>query len=170
MMPLHIAGSARRVIGYILLVSITAISIGAILITRHSDRPPGRDRPVKIEDWSSYSNPPFTISYPPDWSRTVVSDVERTTLTLSGPQGEIHLSWGGGFGGVCLRENEQRVPIRSDELTACHYFLSDGSEAWVQMTKDLDSNTFSARASAMPPVSANRDTILKILSTLDLAP
>lgn len=111
----------------------------------------------------------FSIDYPPAWKVTKMPGTEDfTSMRLEGKEGYVDLMWGTGFGGWCPSEGNEKLQVKNEELPVCHEFMEDGTEHWRDISKVLDKETgFSGRGVAYTPVSKNRETILKILSTLD---
>lgn len=124
------------------------------------------------ESWQVFSGADgkFSINYPPTWEVTKMPESEDFIgMKLEGKEGYVDLMWGGGLGGACPSGYE-KLQVKNREIPVCHEFMEDETEHWRDISRDLDKETgFSGRGVAYTPVSKNRETILKILSTLDFA-
>ena len=87
---------------------------------------------------------------------------------MQGPEGEVDLHWGVGFGGACP-QGYTTVKVAEGELPACYVKNADGTEAWTQINKELDSTSFSAEARTSNADPASHDLILEVLSTLSFS-
>lgn len=122
---------------------------------------------IDTSSWKTYENKQirFSFKYPSDWTITPVKDANNIVgIKTQGLQGDITMLWGSGFGGMCPQGYEE-IQIQDETLNACHNFGVGGIEAWEQISKELATTSFQARAYANKPSTENRDTILAILST-----
>jgi putative hemolysin len=134
---------------------------------------PGELMPAVIPDgWQVYTNREgFAISYPPSWTaqrEPDANDGALRTQALRGPEGEVYLSWGTGFGGACP-SGYSDVQVAEGTVQACYTKNADGRESWTQMNRELPATSFSARALTQDGQAASHDLVLQILSTLTFA-
>jgi hypothetical protein len=134
---------------------------------------PGELMPAVIpEGWQVYTNSEgFAISYPPSWTAQREPDANDGALhtqALRGPEGEVYLSWGTGFGGACP-SGYSDVQVAEGTVQACYAKNDDGRESWTQMNRELPATSFSARALTQDGQAASHDLVLQILSTLTFA-
>jgi hypothetical protein len=120
-------------------------------------------------DWQTYTNPAgFSIKYPATWTQQEVpQETGQTfsTVTLQGTEGAVNLRWGVGFGGACP-EGYTTVKVAVGELPTCYVKNADGTEAWTQINKELQTTSFSGDAKTSSADQASHDLILQVLSTL----
>lgn len=125
------------------------------------------------DNWQTYLNPlGFSIRYPSNWKQQTVPEQSGETIhtvTLLGPEGNVDLHWGVGFGGACP-QGYTTVKVAQGELPTCYALLADGTEVWAQMGKILEATSFSADARTSNANPTSHDLVLQILSTLDFSP
>lgn len=123
---------------------------------------------VVTEDWLSFTTDaaPFTFSYPTTWGiEAIEANEERQGVHVIGPEGEIFMYWGGGFGGACGTDLKE-LKLKDENLKVCNVMLN-GREEWGLIGKQISPTVgFDARASANQPTEKNREMILTIFSTL----
>jgi hypothetical protein len=128
---------------------------------------------VVPEGWQVYANPAgFAIAYPATWATEAEPDANNGaihTQALKGPEGEVHLSWGVGFGGACP-PGYAVIKAAQGNLQACYSKNANGAESWTQISHLLPDAGFSGRALTSNAAPASRDMVLQILSTLTFAP
>ena len=123
------------------------------------------------DNWQTYLNPlGFSIRYPGNWKQQTVPEQSGETIhtvTLLGPEGNVDLHWGVGFGGACP-QGYTTVKVAQGELPTCYSKNADGTEIWNQINKELTPGTtgFSGFAGTSNTEQASHDLILQILSTL----
>ncbi len=129
--------------------------------------------PVGQDGWQTYTNPlGFSIGYPATWSQEEVPQQAGETfqtVVVQGPEGEVDLHWGIGFGGACP-QGYTTVKVAEGELPACYTKNADGTEVWAQIGKQLETTSFSADARTSNANPASHDLVLQILSTLSFPP
>ena len=91
------------------------------------------------------------------------------TVVVQGPEGEVDLHWGVGFGGACP-QGYTTVKVAEGELPACYSKNADGTEVWTQINKELEATSFSAEARTSNADPASHDLVLEVLSTLSFPP
>ena len=137
--------------------------------------PPAGVTPAAIPaGWQLYTNPMgFAISYPATWTAQAQppdsSNSGIQTDALKGPEGEVDLSWGVGFGGACP-SGYTTVKVAQGDIQTCYQKNADGTESWTQMSHPLPKTGFQGRAATSNAQPASHDMILQILSTLTFAP
>ncbi len=123
---------------------------------------------VSIAGWKTYASNQgkFSLSYPPDWQVDVnsASTDPITSVIFSGDQGVFQVDYGQGFGGVC-QSGYEKLEIGGQQFDVCHYIRDDDTEHWDVSGKFRDNLGLGLFVAANPPHLANRDVILKILST-----
>ncbi len=129
--------------------------------------------PVGQDGWRTYTNPlGFAIRYPAaSWSQEELPQQAGDTfqtVVVQGPEGEVDLHWGVGFGGACP-QGYTTITVTEGELPACYVHNSDGTEAWTQINKELSTTSFSAEARTLNSDLASHDLVLEVLSTLSFA-
>ncbi len=124
---------------------------------------------VNTGDWLTFeSKAPFVFQYPTSWGlEAAASDGEKEGIHLQGPEGDIYLNWGKGFGGACDEKMLTTVKLKNETLSACQEVKNEGKEAWWLISKQLSPEvSFDARADVKTPIEKNRAMILTILSTV----
>lgn len=161
----------RKGLSSIVVLVLIAVLIGGILLYQKQvplpntlQTPPSSVAP--IADWESYANEEgkFSIKYPPHWKWEIddsAGDYKR--LALTGPEGEVLIDWGSGFGGACPQGFE-KVKIKSGVINSCHTILEDGSDNW---SLDIPPRADMGYGGFATAKKGNKDLILQILSTLD---
>ena len=133
---------------------------------------PSSGAPAVPDGWQTYTNPlGFSIRYPANWSqRELPQQTGETihTVALQGPEGEIDLHWGIGFGGACP-QGYTTVKVAQGELPACYTKRANGTAIWAQIGKQLATTSFSADAHTSNAEPTSHDLVLEILSTLSFA-
>lgn len=128
--------------------------------------------PVATTSWTTFNGAAsFQIRHPGNW--TVETETWNaglaTTYLLRGPEGEMRLSEGTGFGGMC-GNSWTYVQIQGEQLLGCEGTLTDGSYIYTQLSKNLPSGDGQAMSFdgmvQVKPGSNNREVVLTILSTL----
>ena len=137
--------------------------------------PPAGVTPAVIPaGWQVYTNPMgFAISYPATWTAQAQPPDSNNsgiqTDALQGPEGEVDLSWGVGFGGACP-SGATTVKVAQGDIQTCYQKNASGTESWTQMSHPLPNTGFQGRASTRDAQPASHDMILQIVSTLTFAP
>lgn len=132
---------------------------------------PAATLPTPAPDgWRTYTNPAgFSIRYPAaTWSQNELPrEAGQTydTVAVQGPEGEVDLHWGVGFGGACP-QGYTTIKVAEGELPACYTLNADGTELWTQINKQLETTSFSAEARTGNADPASHDLVLHVLSTL----
>ena len=129
--------------------------------------------PVAQDGWQTYTNPlGFSIRYfAATWSQEELPQQAGETfqtVVVQGPEGEVDLHWGVGFGGACP-QGYTTVKVAEGELPACYSKNADGTEVWTQINKELADTSFSAEARTSNADPASHDLILEVLSTLSFS-
>ena len=126
--------------------------------------------PSATADWQTFSNPQagFSIRYPPNWNTEVLPDQNNGALhgvALKGTEGGVELYWGVGLGG-CTPEASQMIKVAQGELPTCYAKNTDATEHWENISKNLPTTSFSARAYTADAASSSRELVLQVVSTL----
>ncbi len=129
--------------------------------------------PVAQNGWQTYTNPlGFSIRYfAATWSQEELPQQAGETfqtVVVQGPEGEVDLHWGVGFGGACP-QGYTTVKVAEGELPACYSQQVDGTESWTQINNQLETTSFSAGARTKNAEPASHDMILEVLSTLSFS-
>ena len=129
--------------------------------------------PVAQDGWQTYTNPlGFSIRYfAATWNQEELPQQAGETfqtVVVQGPEGEVDLHWGVGFGGACP-QGYTTVKVAEGELPACYNKNADGTEVWTQINKELADTSFSAEARTSNADPASHDLILEVLSTLSFS-
>ncbi|HSD84343.1 MAG TPA: hypothetical protein VLG46_10805 [Anaerolineae bacterium] len=127
--------------------------------------------PSATADWQTYTNPQagFSIRYPPTWKSEVLPDQNNGALhgvALKGTEGGVELYWGVGIGGGCTPEASQMIKVAQGELPTCYAKNADETEHWENISKNLPTTSFSARAYTADAASSSRELVLQVVSTL----
>ena len=134
---------------------------------------PSSGAPAVPDGWQTYTNPlGFSIRYPANWSQLELPQQTAETIhtaALQGPEGEIALHWGIGFGGACP-QRYTTVKVAQGELPTCYTKRANGTEIWAQIGKQLAATSFSADARTSNAALASHDLLLRVLSTLSFPP
>ena len=135
---------------------------------------PSSGVPAVPDGWQTYTNPlGFSIRYPANWSQLELPQQTGETIhtaALQGPEGEIDLHWGIGFGGACP-QGYTTVKVAQGELPACYTKRANGTEIWAQIGKQLAATSFSADAHTSNAARPAMISSCEFLSTLSfLAP
>ena len=122
-------------------------------------------------DWQTYANSEagFSIRYPSSWKLEALPDQNSGALhgvSLKGTEGGVELYWGMGLGGGCTPEGIQTVKVAEGDLSACYGKNADGTEHWENISKNLPTTSFSARAYTIDTTSNSHDLVLQVISTL----
>ena len=134
-------------------------------------------------DWNTYTNRigTATIQYPSTWtvkemhtqSNRVVDDPnEINTAILRGKEGEITIEWGPmGFGGGCDPQHTKTMQIKNKTAKICNTIdETTHKEIWAPFYNDVkNDNITEARADSSTTNSQDVQTVVKILSTLELS-
>ena len=124
---------------------------------------------VPSNDWLTFATEaPFTFSYPTTWGiEATPTEKGKQGVHVVGPEGELFMYWGSGFGGACEPSAMKEIKLKEESLNACNEVTSDGTETWRLISKQVSSEvSFDDRAAAVAPADKNREMILAILSTL----
>jgi hypothetical protein len=122
-------------------------------------------------DWQTYTNPEagFSIHYPSTWKSAALPDQSNGALhgvSLKGAEGGVELYWGVGLGGGCTPEGIQSVKVAQGDLSACYGKNADGTEHWENISKNLSTTSFSARAYTTDTATSSHELLLQVVSTL----
>ena len=124
---------------------------------------------VPNNDWLVFAtDAPFTFSYPTTWGIEATPVEEgKQGVHVVGPEGELFMYWGSGFGGACEPAAMKEIKLKDEALNVCNEVGGDGTESWRLISKEVSPEvSFDARAVATTPADKNREMILAILSTL----
>ncbi|MFT3893404.1 MAG: hypothetical protein QM730_17385 [Anaerolineales bacterium] len=126
--------------------------------------------PAAETNWQTYTNADvgFSIQYPANWQEQDLpdeNDGQMHSIALNGPEGEIVLKWGVGFGGACPQGYEQ-IAVAKGTVSACHTQKEDGTELWSLTGDPLGNTGFGGVAQTNDTSTASRDLVLQIISTL----
>ena len=127
--------------------------------------------PSTTSDWQTYTNPEagFSIHYPSTWKSEVLPDQNSGALhgvSLKGAEGGVELYWGVGLGGGCTPAGIQTIQVAQGELNTCYGKTEEGTERWENISKNLSTTSFSARAFTADTESSSHDLVLQVISTL----
>jgi hypothetical protein len=127
--------------------------------------------PSATPDWQTYSNTEagFGIRYPSTWTFEALPDQNNGALhgvSVKGTEGGVELYWGEGLGGGCTPEAIQTMQVAQGELPACYGKNPDGTEHWENISKNLPTTSFSARAYTIDIAPSSHDLVLQVISTL----
>ena len=127
--------------------------------------------PAAASDWQTYTNSEagFSIHYPSTWKMEALPDQNSGALhgvSLKGSEGGVELYWGVGLGGGCTSEAIQTIKVAQGELNTCYGKTADGIERWENISKNLSTTSFSARAFTADTASSSHDLVLQVISTL----
>jgi hypothetical protein len=119
--------------------------------------------------WKTYTNEEvgFSIQYPANWQEGTIphDNPDMHNIDLKGPEGEVELEWGTGFGGACP-DGYQPIAVAKGTLPACHFQREDGTETWSLTGKPFANTSFSGFAQTNDTTAESREVILKMISTL----
>lgn len=117
-------------------------------------------------NWKTYTNTDYSFSfqYPPSWNQKDVNDRGLGGIDVQGPEGNLYIVWGSGFGGGCDQQYHELVQLNQQNFDSCHIINPDGSESWRGIGKIL-SESVGVKITATAAASENHDLILQILST-----
>jgi hypothetical protein len=110
----------------------------------------------------------FSIRYPADWQEQDLPDEVAGTrhhIVLKGPEGEVDLQWGTGFGGACP-DGYQPIAVAKGTLPACHTQREDGTELWSLSGQLLENTGFGGLVFANDTTPKSRAVVLQVVSTL----
>jgi hypothetical protein len=127
--------------------------------------------PSAASDWQTYTNAEagFRIQYPSPWKLEALPDQNSGALhgvSLKGAEGGVELYWGVGLGGGCTPEAIQTIKVAQGELNTCYGKTAEGTERWENISKNLSSVSFSARAFTADTAVSSHNLVLKVISTL----
>ena len=158
---------------------VAFLIIGGILLFPKINNPKGEggeillgEKPAAIvpsNDWLTFAtDAPFIFSYPTTWGIEATPVEEgKQGVHVVGPEGELFMYWGSGFGGACEPSAMKEIKLKDETLNVCNEVGQDGTESWRLISKQVSPEvSFDARASAVAPADKNREMILAILSTL----
>jgi hypothetical protein len=125
-------------------------------------------------DWQTYTNSEagFSIRYPSAWKSEALPDQNNGALhglALTGAEGGVELYWGVGLGGGCTPEGIQTIKVAQGELQTCYAKSADGTEHWENISKNLPTTSFSARAYTTETDASSHDLVLRVISTLSFS-
>jgi hypothetical protein len=120
--------------------------------------------------WKTYRNAEvgFSIRYPADWQEQDLPDEVAGTrhhIVLKGPEGEVDLQWGTGFGGACP-DGYQPIAVAKGTLPACHTQREDGTELWSLSGQLLENTGFGGLVFTNDTTPKSRAVVLQVVSTL----
>jgi len=126
--------------------------------------------PVTETTWQTYTNPQvgFSIQYPSNWQEQDLPDEvggTRHHILVKGPEGEVDLQWGTGFGGACP-EGYQPIAVAKGTLPACHTQRADGTELWSLSGQPLQNTSFGGFVFTNDATAKSRAVVLQVVSTL----
>lgn len=127
--------------------------------------------PSATSDWQTYSNTEagFSIRYPSGWQLETLPDQNNGALhgaSIKGTEGGVELYWGEGLGGGCTPEAIQTIKVAQGELPSCYGKNPDETEHWENISKNLPTTSFSARAFTIDTTPSSHDIVLQVISTL----
>lgn len=127
--------------------------------------------PAKLLNEKTIVGEHFSIKIPQDWKNETqqMNEGHITQTTISGPEGELMLSTGTGFGGAC-DNTWTKIKIAHETLEGCYGQLPNGSWEIKQINKQLSKdNWFDGRIVIHAGVGGmNAATVMTIVSTLTL--
>ncbi len=186
------AGPSKTFLFAIVFVLLVGVGAGAYFLGIKNAQPvaePATTAPIvstpiptvdPTANWQTYTNVQynFSIKYPSTWTANAKNNkLQLPGEILKGPEGEIDIVWGNGFGGGCPKETFNNttttgfedVHINGETLHGCHVINSDGSESWNAFGKELSTITVETNATVNTPVSSNKASVMNILSTFTFA-
>lgn len=119
--------------------------------------------------WKTYTNEEvgFSIQYPANWQEGTIphDNPNMHNIDLKGPEGEVELEWGTGFGGACPQGYGQ-IAVAKGTLPACYSQKEDGTEMWSLTGQPLANTSFSGFVQTNDTTAESRAVVLKMISTL----
>lgn len=125
-------------------------------------------------NWKVYKDTASTLSfeYPSDWNLVEgPKQVKEETydyeyLKLNGKEGEIIIMRANQLGGACP-EGYEKIKLKTTETDTCHYTDNQGLENWSLYLNTVNGGTLDLFATVNKPVPTNRNTVVKILSSIN---
>ena len=119
--------------------------------------------------WKTYTNAEvdFSIQYPSNWQEETLpsENPNMHNIDLKGPEGEVELEWGTGFGGACPG-GYQAMEIATGSLSTCHTQRDDGTDVWSLESQSLGNTGFAGFVSTNDTTEKSKAVVLKVISTL----
>ena len=120
--------------------------------------------------WKTYRNAEvgFSIRYPADWQEQDLPDEVAGTrhhIVLKGPEGEVDLQWGTGFGGACP-DGYQPIALAKGNLPACHTQREDRTDLWSLAGQPLGNTDFTGFVYSNDTTAKGGAVVLNVISTL----
>lgn len=119
------------------------------------------------------TNSTLSFEYPQDWNviegpKQVSDEIyDYDYLKLTGKEGEITIMRANQLGGGCSVLYE-KIKLKNLETDTCHEINDQGLENWKLYLNDtFGGGTLALYATVYKPTTTNRDTIIKILSSID---
>lgn len=171
-------GGNSLTIGLIILLFICLPLVGFYFGTQFVK---STDSIYQKTEWKIYTDPEsyLTFQYPTTWridfQGKAQDDPDSTAgfklkkdITLSSVEGKIDIRWVDSFGGAC-GDGYEKITLKKEVLDVCHETYPD-QELWWQISKEFKGDEIlgvQIDSSANQPVDKNRETVLKILSTVE---
>lgn len=128
----------------------------------------GKFETLSDSSWKKYISDKgyFSVEYPATWNYSFSgSSGQYKTLYLSGKEGNVNISWGMGFGGMCGDGEYQKIEVGGEMLEACYIFY-EGKETWRLIGKVLPETSISISAQSFPSGGENKELVLKMLKMI----
>lgn len=171
--------------------SAEAIPSGETIDIRILDKPQeASPTTLNIDSWKEYKDPSqkFMIQFPQSWKVTFEQSSlykDKMDINIEGPEGWVNLMWADSYGGACEKEDGspgyETIEFKSGKEQVCHQtnFKGEGkqnnTEFW-QLQKQFRQNepegiylNAYAYNKASEKEFANRDVLLKIIKTMNIA-
>lgn len=154
---------------------IVVLGVGYYIYSQKPQTPiynvfPAQTTPVPDQAWKIYTNEYFSFTYPSDWRVKETASMHQVSLSLSGLEGTISVTWGSGLGGGCNPEDHIKLKVFGEDQDICRQILDDGVESWWLIYKKLDDmNTLEASVRINPSNQPNKEVIIKILESFKFA-
>lgn len=124
---------------------------------------------AKTQQWRTVTTNHVSLKIPKTWhdKTQLQNEGHITQTTISGPEGELMLSTGTGFGGAC-NNTWMKINIAHETLVGCYGQLPNGSWEIKQISKQISNDTwFDGRITVLPGAK-NMDTVLSIMATVTI--
>ncbi len=161
--------AAQKGFAPVLIIVLVALVVGIYLLKTNSQQ----YNPILDLGWKTYTNNQagFSIKHPSNWNVLSEPSPPHDTVRFSGSQGEVLIAWQtSGFHINACNNGYVNLSIPGQHLLGCDNTNPDGQELWGFEIFSENNGDYSGRASAKTPNKKNRQTILKILSTLKIIP
>jgi hypothetical protein len=126
----------------------------------------------------------ITLSFPEEWSfelkenrsqfeQDVNNDLALKNLELSGPEGNIFITWADTYGGGC-EHGYTKLNLKNVEVDVCHFFDSEqeNQENWTgiqeRLNKDSGLGVYITASVNNDGPKNSREVVLGVLSSIEL--